>query len=248
MEQKHVRSLEGSPRPSNLFQPFMPEVELYSDMDAFFAKTDELAAGGIVPDPVNDEQSGTQPGQRSWDTCISCGSKEDPYFDTITAYHHPPDAYFGLLVGVLISVAAGTLSNFLPGTPNQHYFLYVLFSISLAAGFEYYSFRSTSAKYHLVACPSCRKKYTNRKLLRVAIITTLVLISVVGAVVVSAVAGSDEYVYLPVISAGIIGVIALYFKLLSKPKLVEAGADESIINVPGLGHVQVDNSLSEVRS
>ena len=36
MELKHVKSIEGSPRPSDIFQPHMPGVELLSDMDALF--------------------------------------------------------------------------------------------------------------------------------------------------------------------------------------------------------------------
>jgi hypothetical protein len=36
MEQQHVKSIEGSPRPSNIFEPHMPGVELLSDMDGLF--------------------------------------------------------------------------------------------------------------------------------------------------------------------------------------------------------------------
>jgi hypothetical protein len=36
VELKHVESIEGSPRPSDIFQPHMPGVELLSDMDVLF--------------------------------------------------------------------------------------------------------------------------------------------------------------------------------------------------------------------
>jgi hypothetical protein len=200
MELKHVRSFEGSPRPSDLFQPVL----LVDSGMLPFLQEDwfEVAQRVMRPNPrvyvhdretytlnqqipVTDEQSGTQPGQRAWDTCISCGSKEDPYFDTMTAYHHPPDAYFGLLISALISGAALMLGYSLAGTPNQFRLLSPVASFVLVVGFVYYAHRSTSAEYQLVFCPSCRKKYINRKFLRIAIITALILISVV--------VGSDEY-------------------------------------------------------
>lgn len=57
MDIRHVRSIDGSDRPADVFQPHMPGVELFSDMDAYFAKVrNDLAAGGILPDE--------QPGQR----------------------------------------------------------------------------------------------------------------------------------------------------------------------------------------
>jgi hypothetical protein len=36
MEQEHVRSVEGSPRPSDIFEPHMPGVSVLPDMDALF--------------------------------------------------------------------------------------------------------------------------------------------------------------------------------------------------------------------
>jgi hypothetical protein len=57
MDIKHIKTIEGSERPVDVFQPHMPGVELLSDMDAYFAKVrNDLAAGGFLPDE--------QPGQR----------------------------------------------------------------------------------------------------------------------------------------------------------------------------------------
>ena len=36
MEQRHVKSIEGSPSPTDIFEPHMPGVELLSDMDGLF--------------------------------------------------------------------------------------------------------------------------------------------------------------------------------------------------------------------
>ena len=46
MELKHVRSIEGSPRPSDIFEPHMPGVELMSDMDALFRTAREQLERG----------------------------------------------------------------------------------------------------------------------------------------------------------------------------------------------------------
>jgi hypothetical protein len=57
MDIKHIKTIEGSERPADIFQPHMPGVELLSDMDAFFSKVRiDLAAGGLMPDE--------KPGQR----------------------------------------------------------------------------------------------------------------------------------------------------------------------------------------
>lgn len=49
MERRHVRSIEGSPEPSNIFQPHMPGVELFSDMGALFDAARTLSATGELP-------------------------------------------------------------------------------------------------------------------------------------------------------------------------------------------------------
>lgn len=38
MDLKHVQTIPGSPKPADLFQPYMPDVDLLSDMDALFAQ------------------------------------------------------------------------------------------------------------------------------------------------------------------------------------------------------------------
>lgn len=49
MEQQHVKSFDGSPEPSDIFQPHMPGVELLSDMDALFTAARRLSATGEYP-------------------------------------------------------------------------------------------------------------------------------------------------------------------------------------------------------
>lgn len=49
MEQEHVKSIEGSPRPSDIFEPHMPGVELLSDMDELFRTARAQLESGEVP-------------------------------------------------------------------------------------------------------------------------------------------------------------------------------------------------------
>lgn len=49
MRQQHVKSFDGMPEPSDIFQPHMPGVELLSDMDALFAEARRLSATGEYP-------------------------------------------------------------------------------------------------------------------------------------------------------------------------------------------------------
>lgn len=49
MKQQHVKSFDGMPEPSDIFQPHMPGVELLSDMDALFAVARRLSATGEYP-------------------------------------------------------------------------------------------------------------------------------------------------------------------------------------------------------
>jgi hypothetical protein len=44
-ELKHIESIEGQPRPSDIFKPHLLSVELFSDMDEIFRKARRLAAG-----------------------------------------------------------------------------------------------------------------------------------------------------------------------------------------------------------
>jgi len=50
MELKHVRSIEGSPRPDDIFEPHMPGVELLSDMDELFRAAREQLEEGEFPE------------------------------------------------------------------------------------------------------------------------------------------------------------------------------------------------------
>lgn len=50
MELKHIRSIEGSPRPADIFEPHMPGVELLSDMDALFRMAREQLERGEFPE------------------------------------------------------------------------------------------------------------------------------------------------------------------------------------------------------
>ena len=44
-DRKHIQSIEGGPKPSDLFQPHLMGVELFEDMDAVFQEARQLAAG-----------------------------------------------------------------------------------------------------------------------------------------------------------------------------------------------------------
>jgi hypothetical protein len=54
MELQHVESLDGSPTPSDIFEPHMPGVELLSDMDEFFDAARRLSATGEHPFSANE--------------------------------------------------------------------------------------------------------------------------------------------------------------------------------------------------
>jgi hypothetical protein len=49
MKQEHVKSFDGSPEPSDIFQPHRLGVELLSDMDGLFAAARRLSATGEYP-------------------------------------------------------------------------------------------------------------------------------------------------------------------------------------------------------
>jgi len=49
MNLENIETLPGSERPSDLFQPFMPDVDLLSDMDALFTKARSEIASGCPP-------------------------------------------------------------------------------------------------------------------------------------------------------------------------------------------------------
>lgn len=49
MKLQHVKSFEGSPEPEDIFQPHMPGVELFSDMDEVFRQARRLSATGEYP-------------------------------------------------------------------------------------------------------------------------------------------------------------------------------------------------------
>src|SRR5687767_12407416 len=42
MQFKNIESLPGSPQPTDIFEPHMPEVDLLSDMDGFFMEVRKL--------------------------------------------------------------------------------------------------------------------------------------------------------------------------------------------------------------
>jgi hypothetical protein len=54
MKLHSVKSIDGSPTPSDIFQPHMPGVELFSDMVAFFDMARRLAATGEFPGETGD--------------------------------------------------------------------------------------------------------------------------------------------------------------------------------------------------
>jgi hypothetical protein len=44
-ELKHVKSIKGNPRPSDIFEPHLMDVELFEDMDELFREARRLASG-----------------------------------------------------------------------------------------------------------------------------------------------------------------------------------------------------------
>lgn len=59
MEDTYIRSTEGPPEPADIFEPHMPGVDLYSDMDGRFRLAREALAKGDIPgDDI-------RPGQRA---------------------------------------------------------------------------------------------------------------------------------------------------------------------------------------
>jgi hypothetical protein len=103
------------------------------------------------------------------------------------------------------------------------------------AGILYYNYRSRRVSYNLLFCEPCRKRFLTRKYVRIAIIVTVILVSVAGAVITSAVMGNDDYVYVPVVAGGVIWVVALGFKFLSRPKVTAIGKDVTTLSIPGIG-------------
>jgi hypothetical protein len=169
------------------------------------------------------------------DPCISCGTKDDLCLETIYAYYHPRDSYIGLLACVLISWGIGLYYS---AAGDQNSFRAIAMFGSWA-GILYYKYRSRRATYNLLFCESCRKRLLTRKYVRITIIVTVILVSVAGAIITSAVMGNDDYVYVPVVVGGVIGVVALCFKLLSKPRVTAIGKDVTTLSIPGIGHRQI---------
>lgn len=61
MDLKHVQTFSGSTRPADLFEPFMPDVDLFSDMNALFAKVrSDLASGCPVANEGESLPEGTR--------------------------------------------------------------------------------------------------------------------------------------------------------------------------------------------
>jgi len=44
-EHKHVKSIDGQPKPADIFQPYLQGVELFEDMDSVFLEARQFAAG-----------------------------------------------------------------------------------------------------------------------------------------------------------------------------------------------------------
>ena len=56
MDHEYVKSYRGSPRPNDVFQPHMPDVDLLSNMDAFFAE--ERSKLLLANPPLDDQEKG----------------------------------------------------------------------------------------------------------------------------------------------------------------------------------------------
>ncbi len=169
------------------------------------------------------------------DPCISCGTKDDLCLERLYAYYHPRDSYIGLLVCVLVGWGIGLYYS---AAGDQGSFQAAAMAGSWA-GVLYYRYRSIRVNYDLLFCEPCRKRCLVRKYIRAAIIVTAILISGAGAVITSAVMGNDDYVYVPVVAGGVIGLVALCFKLLSRPKVSAIGEGVTTLSIPGIGQRQI---------
>jgi hypothetical protein len=172
--------------------------------------------------------------------CTCCGSSEDLSLQALKIVHRPFDAWLGLLAGAFISSSAGSAATFLGLSEAVSLFRMVAFA-GFTLGFLYYTLRSTSAIYNLLFCEACWRKISGREFNRMAIKGGLVVLAVGGAITVSAVMKSDDYIYLPAVAAAILGVIAWYFKLFAKPRFVSIGEQTSVIRIPDLGDVEVNS-------
>src|SRR5687767_5178233 len=55
MEPKHIKSIEGDPRPNDIFQPHRLSVELFDDMDEIFNRARRMSAGEQLGQGGNQE-------------------------------------------------------------------------------------------------------------------------------------------------------------------------------------------------
>jgi hypothetical protein len=173
------------------------------------------------------------------DPCISCGTKDDLCLERVYAYYHPRDSYIGLLACGIVGWGIGLYYS----AAGDQSGLQVAAMVGTWTGILYYKYRSRQATYDLLFCEPCRKRFLTRKYVRIAIIVTVILVSIVGAIITSAVMGNDDYVYVPVVAGGVICVVALCFKLLSKPKITAIGEDVTTLSLPGIGHRQIKTSM-----
>jgi hypothetical protein len=173
-------------------------------------------------------------------TCTCCGSRDDLSLQPLKVVDQPRDAYLGLLAGAFVSAMAGSAATFLSMPDYQTAFQIVGFA-GLTLGMVYYSLRGTSAGFYLLFCDACWRKLSGRDFNRIAGKAGLVALAVGGAITISAVMKSDDYIYLPVVAAAILGIVAWYFRLFARPKFVSIGEKTTVIHIPDFGNVEVLN-------
>ena len=170
------------------------------------------------------------------ETCLGCGSKGDLYFETVKIVHRPPDVYIALLIGAFINTAVSSLL-YATGTPRVFH-LFGFTGMAIAIG--YYHSRTTWASCLFTFCKACRNRYASKAFNRIAI-KIIIVLTVIGGMIITSVVAGDDYFQVPLIIAGVIFAASRYYKLLAKPKFVTVGEKTSVVSVPGIGLIQIEN-------
>ena len=168
--------------------------------------------------------------------CVGCRSEDDLCLEPVRIVHRPPDVYIVFLVGAFINAAVSSLPYVTAASRVFHMAGFGGMGFAVA----YYYIRSTWANCMLLLCDSCRNRFAGKAFNRIAVIIIIVLTVFGGMIITSAVAG-DDYFYVPLTIAGIIFVVSLYFKVFARPKFVAIGEKTSVVSIPGVGLVQIEN-------
>src|SRR5262249_18095248 len=174
------------------------------------------------------------------DHCLGCQASEDRRIETVQLIRHRLDSYIVLIVGCTLSVLSGTVGH-LFALGDYDPVVRICEAAAFLMGGAYYVVRNSSVAYPMLFCDGCRKKLLHRDFNRMAVKVLLPILAIGGAMAVSAIMRSDDYIDVPVILAGMLGAIAWYFKVFARPKFVAIGKESSIVSIPDIGVYQLRN-------